>query len=131
MKKYLLIGLLFLLNVILYSCINDFHNKPKYEIKVGETFDLYVAENSCCSNCWINELSMKSITLVKHKLVSKPWFAKGGGTYYYAWVFKGIKVGVDTIKIVNLAIGSGENCRDYKEASSYNKPVIFVVNVIK
>lgn len=113
----------------LTSCENFYDNKPFYKIKVGETFRIYIGQNSCCQNCWLKEKSIKHIKYIDAELIYDP-LNKGceGCTDRFAWIFKGIKAGTDTIKI--LSITGGENCKDY-ETKPYlgGEPETFIITV--
>jgi hypothetical protein len=97
---------------ILTSCKRDYTNKKSYEIKIGQTFELYITSNTCCINCWLNKTSVKSITLDKIKSLDTPAKDCLGCTYYDAWVFKGTSIGKDTIKITQHS--PTMNCEDSK-----------------
>lgn len=51
------------------GCKSSYHNKELYHIKIGETFEVYVAENFCCFYSWANSASVKSVKMVEEKLV--------------------------------------------------------------
>ncbi len=89
---------------------------------MGESFDLYLSENSCCVNCFVNKADLKSIELVDRKLVDSADADCAGCNSEYAWVFKGINVGVDTIKIQHIP--ANKQCSD-----SIQSPDFFIVIV--
>ena len=128
-KSYFKTFVLLLLTFVISSCKKDYTNNELYEIQIGQTFDFYLAENSCCINCWLNETSLTSIKLVEKKLVDSARQDCDGCTSLYAWVFKGITAGKDTIKIAR--IGAGQSCTDYKEGRLVINPDIIIVNVTK
>lgn len=127
-QLYYLTITLFVLTLSFNSCKRDFSNKKLYEIQVGQTFDLYIGENSCCINCWLNENSLKSIKLIEQKLIDPADKDCDGCTSYSAWTFKGTKLGNDTIKIARLT--GGMSCIEYKDSSNFEKD-IFIVTVKK
>ncbi|NTW32398.1 MAG: hypothetical protein HGB12_07215 [Bacteroidetes bacterium] len=121
--------ILVFLTLCLYSCKKDFTNNTSYNINIGETFELYISENSCCHNCWINKERLKSIELVEKKLIESAGKDCDGSTSYYAWVFKGKNIGKDSIIIARLS--GGDKCSDYRLDSSKIKPDIFIVTVLR
>lgn len=122
-----MITILIFLTAYLVSCKKDFSNKASYNIRIGETFELYVSENSCCQNCWVDKTKLNSIELLNQKLVEPRDKDCDGCTSYYSWNFKGTNVGVDTIKIARIC--GGDNCSDYHADSSKIQPEIFIVTV--
>lgn len=103
---------LFIIPILIGGCFSPRINHKNYEVKIGQTFEIYVNENSCCKNCWLNEFSIKSIKLVDKKSVDLIPNTDDGGTTHMAWVFEGVKAGMDTITIVNVT--GGESCENQK-----------------
>ncbi len=122
-----LFGAVFL---FLTSCENFYENKPSYKIKVGETFKIYIGQNSCCSNIWINAKSTKSVKYIDAKLIYNP-LNRGcaGCTDRFAWVFKGVKTGMDTIKILNVDNGSYGEDTSVTYLSKLGTTETFIVTV--
>jgi len=60
--KYLIIILAF------SGCNPSYHNKELYNIKIGEKFEAYVAENSCCIYSWANKATAKKTRMVRERL---------------------------------------------------------------
>lgn len=104
-----------LIILLLTNCKADYKNKPIYSVKVGETVDLYISENSCCINCWINDTSAKSIKFLNKKIMKSADKNCEGCTSHFAWVFKGIKSGTDTIAIATIP--GGHKCNDFLKDS--------------
>ncbi len=113
-NKFILIGITFLL-ILTYSCQKDYSNKAHYVLKKGETFTLYVSENSCCINCWIKKEQIKSIKLIDKQLIEDVDDNCAGCTSTYGWTFQGIKNGTDTIRLIRMS--AGLDCIDYKKDS--------------
>lgn len=121
MKKRLLIISLILITVLLgigLSIFVDFENKSKYNINLGETFKIKLHANNSTgySNCWINEYKSDKVKLIneryKSSLREKFGYVGAGGTVI--WTFKGIKPGMDTIKIANCPPGPLlKDCKDF------------------
>ncbi len=118
---------LLLLSLFISSCKKEYINQQNYEISIGQTFTLYVGENSCCVNCWLNENNLHSVTLLERKLVDPAPEDCEGCTSHYAWIFKGTAVGQDTIKIVQVS--AGEGCIGYSLDSTQVQQDYFLVNV--
>ena len=108
------------------SCKPNYTNKKTYNIQVGQTFELYINENSCCHNCWLKANALKSIQLVEKKLVEPAPDDCDGCTSTYAWLFKAIAVGRDTITIEKAF--ATINCDDLKKESSKSENS-FIVTV--
>lgn len=106
---------------------NFSHTTQKmYDIKVGEEFEIYIDENSCCQNCWQNEKLIKSIQLVSTKCTDWIKNTDDGGTTHYAWKFRGIAEGSDSIRIVRIS--GGDDCSNPENVYS---DVVIQVNVRK
>lgn len=132
-KSIILFFTVFLLFAFLFfrttGCGYFYENKKKYKIKVGETFKIYIGQNSCCQNCWLGEKTIKSVKYLNAKLIYNPLNKNCEGcTDTFTWIFKGVKVGTDTIKI--LSITGGEKCKDYEtEPYPGGEPDTFIVTV--
>jgi hypothetical protein len=128
MKPLKILSFLFLAAILFSSCKN-YTNEPYNEIKVGETFELYIGENSCCSNCWINKSDIQATQFIGEALVDPGPSDCDGCTAYVAWTFKGIKAGTDTIKIVRTA--PPLRCDLYQPDSLYGWPEMFIIKVVE
>lgn len=93
MKLFIFLSISFLFYA-LFSCKENYRNKKDYSIDKNGTFELYFSENSCCDRCW-NLDDLKHITLHEVRTV-KASYADGGSSTY-AYVFKGISKGTDTL----------------------------------
>jgi predicted secreted protein len=116
-----------LLTLCFFSCRKDFTNKKNYNIRIGETFKLFISENSCCQNCWIDKANLKSIEFEGRKLEEPADSDCDGCSSYYSWIFKGVGIGTDTIKITQIS--GGDKCSDYNANSSKIKIDIFIITV--
>jgi hypothetical protein len=98
-------------------------NKEIYNVKIGETFKIYYSTNSCCYYC-LNEKEIKSVTLLENMVVEEGPKDCEGCNSKYAFLFKGIETGIDTIKL-SLTTSS----TDCSEASRYYEK--YIVQVTK
>ena len=114
--------------ILIFSGCKEYKNRGLYNIRIGETFELYVAENSCCIYSWANAASVKSVKLLEKKLVEEADSDCDGCSSSYAWLYKGVSVGTDTIKIANIPAG-GED-KYLLNPDRYIKS-IYIVNVSK
>ncbi|MFM9945176.1 MAG: hypothetical protein ACKVQB_08085 [Bacteroidia bacterium] len=122
--------LCFLSFLIFSSCENFYDNQPSYKIKVGETFKIYIGQNSCCSNIWINEKSINVVKYIDSKIIDNPLNKDCEGcTVRYAWIFKGMKPGTDTIKILNVDNGSYGEDTSIAFLSKFGRTETFIVTV--
>ena len=112
MKKIIFIFTALMTLIILVSSCNNYENKTHYELKIGETFELYLDQNSCCQNCFINESSIKTIKFISDTLVDRGRKNCAGCSSTIAWIFKAINKGTDTIKIQRISMG--ERCDSIK-----------------
>lgn len=110
-KKIFLFIIAFLLTLTFNNCTSNkvnSDNKAFYNIKIGETFEFYFSEKSCCKNCWLNKTSLTSIKLIEEKVIKqRPEDCDGCGNEL-AYVFKGVTPGIDTIKF--FEIGPLDKC---------------------
>ena len=90
------------LGLIFISC-NSYTNKEKYELKVGETVEIYAATNSCCFYCLINETRYKHLKFVEKKTVDKGNENMEGNTVTTAYVFRAESIGKDTVVLKLLS----------------------------
>jgi len=130
MKNKIIILLTGFLATIIYgSCNNheNFGNKSTYNIKVGETITYFVSYNSCCVNCWLNKNSMAALKLIEEKEVKAAPGDCDGCTSWYAFVFKAIKPGQDTIK--HFSISPTDSCSSSLLDALKEKPKFSIVTV--
>lgn len=88
---------LLILSLVLFGCKN-YENKTRYEVSVGETFEIYYSTNSCCHHCFSNEKNLKHIRLVDNKMVDPDPEDCDGCNYTAALVFVAESTGFDTVK---------------------------------
>jgi hypothetical protein len=122
MKFFILIGFVQLL-FLNTGCKENFINKNRYDLTIGESVEIYYSTNSCCYYCILKKDKLKSIRLVERKIVDKGPDDCEGCNYTGAFVFKAVSVGVDTI-ILNYTTATG-NCKD----SADGDQEIFIVKV--
>lgn len=85
----------------LFGC-NSYKNKEKYEIKVGETVEIYSATNSCCFYCHVSKDQYKHLKFIEGKTVDKGNKMAEGNTVTTAWIFKAESIGKDTVVLRHL-----------------------------
>ncbi len=103
--------LLTIIVLSLFSC-EEYENKEKYDVEIGEEFEIYYSTNSCCQVCLVNEEDLKNIKFVEHKMIDPGPEDCMGCNYTASYVFKAMAKGVDTIKI-KYTIG-GDDCINSK-----------------
>jgi predicted secreted protein len=122
MKKILVLVafIILVLSILYYLEYEDYYESGEndsFEIKVGQEFHIRLYENGSTgySNCWINEKNNPLFKKVKEEysqsLNARLGYIGSGGLI--EMTFKGLKVGVDTIKIANCSFRDGEKCTDY------------------
>lgn len=128
-NKIILLLIGFLATITFDGCRDNenFDNKPTYKIKVGETITYFVSYNSCCFNCWLNKNSMTTLKLVEEKEVKAAPEDCDGCTSWYAFVFKAIKPGQDTLK--HFSISPVDSCSYSLLDSLKEKPKFSIVTV--
>ena len=94
----------FILAILSCKHEEDYINPLEYNIKVGDSCKIYFATNSCCADSM--EISnAHHIQLTNTLLVeSEPKGCEGCNTEY-AYVFKGLRAGSDTVKLYSMAMG--------------------------
>jgi predicted secreted protein len=131
MKEFKIIYLKLLTIIILIPILgcNDSNkqecpNKEMYKVKIGESFKIYYNVSSCCYYCWINEKEIKSVKLLERILVEEGPEDCIGCASKYAFIFKALESGTDTLKLSFLT--ATDTC-DGKSAD-YDQ---YIVNVSK
>jgi|SRR6478735_4430284 len=109
------------LSISLFSC-NSYKNKEKYEVKVGETVEIYSATNSCCFYCHVSKDRYKHLKFIQSKTVDKGSANMEGNTVTTAWVFKAESIGKDTVVLRHLY--AADECD-----SSDDTPEMYIVEV--
>ncbi|MCC6722442.1 MAG: hypothetical protein IT243_09595 [Bacteroidia bacterium] len=98
--------------LLMYGCTKpkekSYNNKPVYELKIGETLEIYYTTNSCCYYCFAKEQKLEHIEFVEDKTVDKGPKDCDGCDYTSAFVFKAKTVGTDTVRIKNSV--ASEQC---------------------
>ena len=102
-----------LFSLCFYGC-GSHKNKDKYEIKVGETVEIYYSTNSCCSYCVSNEKSLKHVKLMGKKTIDNGPKDCAGCNYTAAFIFKGKSVGIDTLELKLLVASMDCDSNDVK-----------------
>jgi hypothetical protein len=107
--------------------------KGNYKINVGETIkvNIYVNGSTGYSNCWLNEKKSDCVAFIENK-----WWPSlpemvgliGAGSSE-TLVFKGIRTGIDTIKIGSCPTGREQrDCSWYTENSVRPENEVSLVN---
>jgi len=96
---------LFALLLTLSDC--EYKNKPVYDLAVGESFEIYYNNNSCCNYC-NNANELKTCSLVDEEVVVYGSKYLKGGTSTYSLTFTAKTLGTDTIKL--LQVGGDDSC---------------------
>jgi len=97
------IVLIILLGVLVYGCKN-YENKERYTISVGEKVEIYYFTNSCCTFEIANIESLDNIQFLEQKSIDTGPNDCSGCESTYAFVFKAIAPGVDTLKLKHVVI---------------------------
>lgn len=139
MKKILILVafIILVLSILYYREFEDYYKSGEndsFEIRVGQEFQIKLDENGSTgySHCWLNEKNNTLLKKVKEEyspsLNSRFGYIGSGGLIEIT--FKGLKVGVDTIKIANCSFRDGENCVDYNQENtkSDNEFIIKITN---
>jgi len=95
----------FALLLTLSSC--GYKNKPVYDLVVGESFEIYYSNNSCCYYC-NNADELKTCSLVDEEVVVQAPRDVAGGTSTYSLIFMSKTPGTDTIKLTQVS--GGDTC---------------------
>jgi|GEM_PF-2522432 len=120
--------LILLISIIIFcSCNNkldpnNFINKDFYEVKVGETINIYYSTNSCCYYCILNLSEISNVSFIKDTLIINSEEDCQGCNELRAFEFKATKLGLDTIKL-NSSTAS-QDC--YSKPS---KPMTYIIKV--
>ena len=96
---------LFALLLTLSDC--EYKNKPVYDLAVGESFEIYYNNNSCCNYC-NNANELKTCSLVDEEVVVQAPRDVAGGTSTYSLIFMSKTPGTDTIKLTQVS--GGDTC---------------------
>ena len=107
MKPFVFLPLFLLL---LSSCAN-YENQDSYQLKVGETVDIYYSTNSCCYYCVVNESELKHLKLIDEKVVKSGPRNTDGGNSTSAFVFQAISSGEEVVKLKKVE--AAEDCQEY------------------
>ena len=139
MKKIVILitTIILVLGMLYYREFKDYYESGEndsFEINVGQEFRIRLYENGSTgySNCWLNEKNNALLKIVKKEysqsLNSRFGYAGSGGLIEIT--FKGLKVGVDTIKIANCSFRDGQECLDYnaQNTKSDNEFIVEITN---
>lgn len=125
MKKIILSTTLIFFIAFYYFEFEDYYKNGtinKINIKVGQELNIKILENASTGfvNCWLNE--EKNLILIKVKedfipgLNSRLGYIGSGGIKKIT--FKGIKIGIDTVKIARCSFIDYKKCSDYNEKNT-------------
>lgn len=100
---------------IFFSSCTTFENKDIYKIKVGETFQIYYSSNSSTYFTLDKKEKLTKIKLLDNKKVDNFNNECEGCTTNYAYIFKGIVKGEETIALTEKVISiEGATFKIYK-----------------
>ena len=101
-------------------------NKSRYEILIGDTFEIMLEENPSIGFgiCWLNEKKVNTV-----KLIKKEWYKDGaedclGCNGTSVFTFRGISKGIDSIKMTKCPMGI-----EQKKCSSYSEDSVQIDNI--
>jgi hypothetical protein len=103
-----------LIGVVFCRC-KEYENQNEYEVKIGETVEIYYTTNSCCYYCLSNEKDLKHVKLIERRKIDGGKKDCAGCNYTAAFVFKAVSIGIDTIELKLL--GAAMDC-DSNEVDS-------------
>lgn len=137
--KFIFTGIaLFIVVYIFYTWRNNRNYFERgttgtFTINLGETVQFQLPENGSTGyqNCWINSTHCTSIVLVSKNysssLQSKLGYIGSGGRVTFK--FKGLKKGIDTVKIAYCPTGvERKNCSEFS-IDSVKTDNVFIMNV--
>ncbi len=97
--------------LLFFACSQKtYENKPVYELKIGETVEIFYSTNSCCYYCFAEEQNLKHIEFVEDKTIDSGPKDCAGCNYTAAYVFKAQSVGTDTVKIKHVV--ASKSCEE-------------------
>jgi hypothetical protein len=94
-----------------------YKNKEVYDIKLGESCRIYYSTNSCCFYCIYNRSELDNVTLAEDLVLDGGPKDCDGCNVQYAYVFKGIKAGTDTVQLKTLP--ASQSCEDSAYVAKY------------
>jgi hypothetical protein len=98
MKYAMILGVL--MTTLIYGCEEEVYlNQETYDLKVGETVDIYFSLNSCCGMCVGNSDDLQSIEWIDEITVDRAPEDCDGCNTTYAYVFRAIAPGTDTLEL--------------------------------
>lgn len=98
MKYVMILGVLML--SLIYGCEDKVYlNQETYQLKVGETVEIYYSLNSCCGMCVGNSHDLQSTKHIDEITVDRAPEDCDGCSTTYAYVFKAIASGTDTLEL--------------------------------
>lgn len=100
---YLMKPVFFIFAALLVSgCAKKYENKEVYDIPVGGSCEIYFSTNSCCLYCVEKEQMLRHVERSKILVVDPGPEDCSGCQAHYAFVFKGIRPGADTIRLKEI-----------------------------
>lgn len=96
------VNTILLLLFLIAGCKKEYKNKDLYQLKVGETVELYYSTNSCCYYCVVNEDKIKHLELLDNKLIDSGSGDCDGCDRVFAFIFKAKSSGVDTVYLKRI-----------------------------
>jgi hypothetical protein len=91
------------------SC-DQYTNSERYELKVGETVEFYFCTLSLCKYCLVNAKNLNHIEFLDSRHIDYHKNGCEGCTSILAYVFEGISIGIDTLKVKQA--DDGQYCSD-------------------
>ncbi len=101
----------FLLTIGIIGCKNtqEYKNTAVYDIAVSDSCEIYYSNNSCCYKCIDQVHTLNNVQLLDTKLIDMGPEDCDGCNAQFAYVFKAIKPGTDTIRIKSTT--ATEDCQ--------------------
>jgi hypothetical protein len=94
-----------------------YKNQEVYDIKLGDSCRIYYSTNSCCFYCIYNRNELDNVALINDLVLDEGPKDCDGCSVQYAYVFKGIKAGTDTVQLKTLP--ASQSCEDSAYVAKY------------
>jgi hypothetical protein len=95
----------------------SYKNQELYDIKLDDSCRIYYSTNSCCFYCIYNRNDLDNVTLSNNLVLDEGPKDCNGCNAQYAYVFKGIKTGEDTVQLKSLP--ASKSCEDSAYVAKY------------
>lgn len=109
MKNLTAAALLLAISLVGCKTSNDYKNKTIYDIAVSDSCEIYYSNNSCCYNCIDQIHKLSTVQLIRTKLIDMGPEDCEGCDAQFAYVFRGVKPGIDTLIIKSTT--ATEDCQ--------------------